>query len=75
LSEVMTAVDHSERIAIGRKCKDLLDHGRLLWLERSGLKVKTVKYISSTITPENKLLLARRCFHNESAEVQISSSH
>ncbi|CAM6095916.1 unnamed protein product [Calypogeia fissa] len=62
LSQTMINLDPRERSLLGRKCKDLLDHGRLLWLKQHGLDVKVVNYISSTITPENKLLLARKCY-------------
>lgn len=60
LSEVMSRLDPLERAVLGRKCKDLLDHGRVLWLKQHKLDAKIVTYITSTITPENKLLLARK---------------
>lgn len=62
LFEIVSSLDSSQRGILGRKCKDLLDHGRLLWLDQHGLDVKIVMYISSTVTPENKLLLARKCY-------------
>ncbi|KAL3689459.1 hypothetical protein R1sor_015768 [Riccia sorocarpa] len=60
LSEAMHTMEVSVRAEVGRRCKHLIDHGRLLFLKRHGLEGKLVKYISASVSPENKLLLARR---------------
>ncbi|BBN11105.1 hypothetical protein Mp_5g09090 [Marchantia polymorpha subsp. ruderalis] len=62
LSEVMDAMEDGARAELGRKCKHLIDFGRLLFLRRHGMSAKIVKYISATVSPENKLLLGRRIF-------------
>ncbi|KAL2631598.1 hypothetical protein R1flu_016284 [Riccia fluitans] len=60
LSEAMDAMDVSVRAELGRRCKQLIDIGRLLFIRQHGLEGKIVKYISPSVSPENKLLLARR---------------
>ncbi|KAG6547869.1 hypothetical protein Mapa_010689 [Marchantia paleacea] len=62
LSEAMDAMDVGARAELGRKCKHLIDFGRLLFVRRHGMSAKIVKYISAAVSPENKLLLARRIF-------------
>ena len=59
LSEAMNALDVTERSSLGRKCKRLIDTGRLLWLKEKGMQSKLVEYIAPSVSPENKLLLAR----------------
>lgn len=59
LSEAMTAIDATERVILGRKCKRLIDTGRLLWLRERGMQAKLVEYIAACVSPENKLLLAK----------------
>ncbi|KAJ7524021.1 hypothetical protein O6H91_18G073300 [Diphasiastrum complanatum] len=59
LNEVKQLLDKRERKALGMKCKQILDCGRLLWLKQNGLEVKFVQYVSENVSPENKLLLAR----------------
>ena len=45
---------------IGKKMKLLLDHGRCEYLKRNGFhKVKLIKYIDSSITKENFLILMK----------------
>lgn len=48
------------REALGRRCRVLLDIGRVCWLLGCGFRVKIVKYTTEDISPECYLLLARR---------------
>ncbi|KAG1326120.1 tRNA:m(4)X modification enzyme TRM13 [Cocos nucifera] len=52
----MPAVD---RAILGFMCKEIIDTGRLLWLREHGLDAQLVKYVSSNISPENHLLVAK----------------
>jgi tRNA:m4X modification enzyme len=56
----MNALDAAQRFALGKKCKRLIDMGRLLWLREKGMQAKLVEYIADTVSPENKVLLAKR---------------
>lgn len=47
------------RAELGRKCKDLLDVGRVLFLQGMGYDAWLAEYVSDSVTPENVLLLAR----------------
>ncbi|EFJ09751.1 hypothetical protein SELMODRAFT_427800 [Selaginella moellendorffii] len=58
-----------EKAELGMKCKELLDMGRLLWLQRTGMSTKMVKYISPQVSPENKFLMATK----RSNELEVSS--
>lgn len=49
-----------EQAEIGRMCKRLLDHGRMLYLTSYGYQCKLLKYISDDITPENISLIVTR---------------
>nr|GMD27807.1 tRNA:M(4)X modification enzyme TRM13 homolog isoform X1 [Ipomoea batatas]GME20196.1 tRNA:M(4)X modification enzyme TRM13 homolog isoform X1 [Ipomoea batatas] len=49
-----------ERAALGFMCKDIIDAGRMAWLKEVGLECQLVKYVPSTISPENHLLVARQ---------------
>ncbi|KAG0564589.1 hypothetical protein KC19_8G123200 [Ceratodon purpureus] len=60
LSEAMNAMDATQRFALGKKCKRLIDMGRLLWVREKGMQAKLVEYIADTVSPENKVLLAKR---------------
>ncbi|GIL60782.1 hypothetical protein Vafri_15223 [Volvox africanus] len=46
------------RMAVGQKCKQLIDAGRLDWLRRRFRVVELVSYIGPEVTGENRLLLA-----------------
>ncbi|BFZ17046.1 hypothetical protein BsWGS_20085 [Bradybaena similaris] len=48
----------SEREDIGRKCKRLIDTGRLHYLRSKGMKCFLRQYIDEELTPENVVLLA-----------------
>ncbi|XP_068082314.1 tRNA:m(4)X modification enzyme TRM13 homolog isoform X2 [Anabrus simplex] len=47
-----------EKEDIGRKCKQILDYGRLKYLEALGFRSKLVYYISEQISPENLCMVA-----------------
>lgn len=47
------------RAELGRKCKDLLDVGRVLFLRGMGYDAWLAEYVSGVVTPENVLLIAR----------------
>ncbi|KJE88349.1 hypothetical protein CAOG_00012 [Capsaspora owczarzaki ATCC 30864] len=49
-----------ERTEIGRLCKRLLDHGRLLYLRDRGFQAELVQYTTPENTLENVALVARR---------------
>uniref|UniRef100_A0A2P2J6G3 tRNA:m(4)X modification enzyme TRM13 n=1 Tax=Rhizophora mucronata TaxID=61149 RepID=A0A2P2J6G3_RHIMU len=49
-----------ERAALGFKCKWIIDVGRMMWAKERGLYAKLVKYVPSSISPENHLLIAKR---------------
>jgi tRNA:m4X modification enzyme len=55
----MNAIDAKARAVLGRKCKRLIDTGRLQWLTEHGMQAKLVEYIAASVSPENRLLLAR----------------
>ncbi|CAH9134670.1 unnamed protein product [Cuscuta epithymum] len=57
LCKSMKAVD---RAALGFMCKDIIDAGRISWLKEVGFECEMVKYVPSSISPENHLLLARK---------------
>ncbi|KAB2021525.1 hypothetical protein ES319_D07G145200v1 [Gossypium barbadense] len=48
-----------ERAKLGFMCKQIIDMGRLMWLKEHGLQTQLVKYVPSSISPENHLLIAR----------------
>ncbi|PON88758.1 S-adenosyl-L-methionine-dependent methyltransferase [Trema orientale] len=52
-----------ERAALGFKCKQIIDMGRMMWLREHGLETQFVKYVPPTISPENHLLIARCINH------------
>lgn len=53
----------AERAALGFKCKQIIDMGRMVWMKECGLDTQFVKYVPSTISPENHLLIARCINH------------
>lgn len=50
----------SQRMALGRKCKDLIDVGRHRWLEGHKYETESVLYVDALVSGENRLLLASR---------------
>ncbi|DBA70544.1 TPA: hypothetical protein ACH3X2_011942 [Trebouxia sp. C0005] len=53
-------LSRTERMALGQKCKQLIDVGRVLWLAEQGFQVQSVLYVDPKISGENRLLLATR---------------
>ncbi|KAH9757742.1 tRNA:m(4)X modification enzyme [Citrus sinensis] len=48
-----------ERAVLGFMCKQIIDVGRLMWMKEQGLEAELVKYVPSSISPENHLLIAK----------------
>ncbi|XP_065638102.1 uncharacterized protein LOC112019213 [Quercus suber] len=48
-----------ERAVLGFMCKQIIDMGRLMWVKECGLETEFVKYVPSSISPENHLLIAK----------------
>ena len=48
-----------ERAKLGFMCKQIIDMGRLMWVREHGLETQLVKYVPSSVSPENHLLVAR----------------
>ncbi|XP_073294835.1 tRNA:m(4)X modification enzyme TRM13 [Primulina huaijiensis] len=59
VEEIIRQMQPTDRAALGFMCKDIIDVGRLMWLESQGLKSHLVKYVPFSISPENNLLVAR----------------
>ncbi|KAL5022474.1 hypothetical protein ScPMuIL_001629, partial [Solemya velum] len=59
-----------EREAIGRKCKHLIDYGRVLFLRDHGYDADLKEFISQTLTPENVLLSASTKTDNRCSTVK-----
>ncbi|WAR22789.1 TRM13-like protein [Mya arenaria] len=55
---INSKLTQSEREQIGRKCKRLIDHGRICYLQEHGLRSTMKIYIEEFFTPENVVLLA-----------------
>lgn len=49
----------SRRIAIGQKCKRIIDYARGEWLRRNGFEVDDVIYCEPEISGENRMLMAK----------------
>ncbi|KAL5561079.1 hypothetical protein UlMin_030826 [Ulmus minor] len=58
VEDMIKNMEAVERAALGFKCKQIIDMGRLMWLKERGLQTQFVKYVPSTISPENHLLVA-----------------
>lgn len=52
------ALSRTERVAIGMKCKRLVDTGRMDFLRQAGWDVSLSQYVAPSISGENVLLLA-----------------
>ncbi|XP_060553162.1 tRNA:m(4)X modification enzyme TRM13 homolog [Ruditapes philippinarum] len=55
---ISTKLSQEEREVIGRKCKRLIDLGRVHFLQEHGLKSSLKVYIEEFFTPENVVLVA-----------------
>lgn len=51
-------IPRPRRIAVGQKCKALIDRGRLAWLQELGCQAESVLYVPPDVSGENRLLLA-----------------
>lgn len=52
------ALPRERKIAVGQRCKRLIDSARLVWLGRQGFDASLVRYVPSTVSGENRLLVA-----------------
>jgi hypothetical protein len=52
------SLPREQRVAAGQRCKRLIDAARLRWLRAQGFDVALVKYVPSSVSGENRLLLA-----------------
>lgn len=59
VEKILTGMKPTERAALGFKCKRIIDMGRLMWLRKLGLNTQLVRYVPSTISPENYLIIAK----------------
>ncbi|KAF7804962.1 tRNA:m(4)X modification enzyme TRM13-like protein isoform X1 [Senna tora] len=59
VEKILTDMKPAERASLGFKCKRIIDMGRLTWLRRLGLNTQLVRYVPSSISPENYLLIAK----------------
>ncbi|CAK7348513.1 unnamed protein product [Dovyalis caffra] len=59
VEDVVRNMKAVERAVLGFKCKQIIDVGRVMWAKEHGLDTEFVKYVPSSISPENHLLLAR----------------
>ena len=53
-----------ERAVLGFMCKQIIDMGRLMWMKERGLEAEFVKYVPSSVSPENHLLIGRCTNHS-----------
>ena len=57
----LDALSTLERAVLGRRCKRLIDFGRVVYVQRVlGLQCELLHYCDAGTTPENALLLAWR---------------
>ena len=56
---IKVQITEKERETIGRRCKQLIDFGRVKYLEDHGLISNLNIYIEDFYTPENVVLLAK----------------
>ena len=52
------ALPRARKIAVGQQCKRLIDAARLRWLRRQGFDAALLKYVPSSVSGENRLLVA-----------------
>lgn len=58
---IWDALPAAHRVELGRKCKRLIDTGRLEWLVgQEGFEGELVEYVDDNVSPENRLLLGSR---------------
>ncbi|KAL0459817.1 UNVERIFIED_CONTAM: hypothetical protein Slati_0608900 [Sesamum latifolium] len=59
VGDIVRSMEGIDRAVLGYMCKDIIDGGRMMWLKAQGLKSELVKYVPSSISPENHLLVGR----------------
>ncbi|GFP93610.1 tRNA:m(4)x modification enzyme trm13 [Phtheirospermum japonicum] len=60
VGDIVRNMEAIDRAVLGYMCKDIIDAGRLMWVKAAqGLESELVKYVPVSISPENRLLLAR----------------
>lgn len=59
VEEIIKGMQSRERAGLGFMCKEIIDLGRLLWLRDHALDAQLVKYVPSSVSPENHLLVAK----------------
>ena len=63
VKDIVKSMNPVERAVLGFMCKEIVDMRRLMWLKECGLETQLVKYVPSTISPENHLLIAKCSRH------------
>ncbi|KAK1315906.1 hypothetical protein QJS10_CPA05g00114 [Acorus calamus] len=59
VEEIIKKMEVVDRATLGFMCKDIIDMGRLMWMKEHNLGAQLVKYVPSSISPENHLLIAK----------------
>ncbi|KAM7276817.1 hypothetical protein ACFE04_018683 [Oxalis oulophora] len=59
VEDIVRSMSPIERAALGFKCKQIIDVGRLMWIKECGIETELVKYVPPSKSPENHLLIAR----------------
>ncbi|KAJ8755693.1 hypothetical protein K2173_022636 [Erythroxylum novogranatense] len=59
VEDVVKNMKAAERAILGFMCKEIIDVGRVMWARDRGLDAELVKYVPSSISPENHLLIAK----------------
>lgn len=59
VEEIVRNMKAVERAVLGFMCKKIIDMGRLMWMKEHGLDARFVKYVPSSVSPENHLLIGR----------------
>jgi len=54
----LSFLNDAEKEAIGKKCKDLINTGRILFLQENGFDAELIYYVEQHISLENTLLVA-----------------
>jgi Methyltransferase TRM13 len=62
----------AQREAIGVKCKQLIDKGRIQYLTGHGFNARQIYYVQRMLTLENVALVATRCQNTAAASEQTA---
>ncbi|TQE01346.1 hypothetical protein C1H46_013026 [Malus baccata] len=57
VEDIVQNMKAAERAVLGFMCKQIIDTGRLMWMKDRGLEAEFVKYVPSSVSPENHLLI------------------